>query len=143
MEILPRVIQQQERIERRVRKLGTGVDSNPWRNADETWTYASATTFTIADPAAGLGPGDYTTTYQPGDFIRLKQGGAFLYACITAVAYADPTTTVTVSGDVIADATITDNYYSKSWSPQGAGGIIVNAAAPSPTRTGMLWLDTS
>ena len=74
-----------------------------WQDANETWTYASATTITV--------PSDATTKYQKGDKIRLKQGGAYKYFYIVTVA----ATLLTVTGGTdytVANAAITDNYYS-------------------------------
>ena len=123
-EILVKLMQRQVESDRRIRTPVTSeglVSQGYWSASYEAWTYASATTFTIEDEALSSGElfTDFGSIYQPGDFIRLKQGGAFLHGCITAVAYADPTTTVTIVGDAIADAAITDNYYSKAMSPQG------------------------
>ena len=103
------------RLERRLRALETGlprVNTSGWHSAiEETWTYASATTFTVAE--------DVTDRYQAGDAVRWKQGGAFLHGRIVGVTYSSPNSTVTISGDALAAATITDNYYSKAYSPQG------------------------
>jgi len=85
-----------------------------WIPADETWTYASSTTFTIS--------GDKTGKYQKGDKIRYKQGGDWKYGYIIGVSYSSPNTTITVTGGSdysLADAAITDNYYSKVENPQG------------------------
>jgi len=85
-----------------------------WIYANETWTYASSTTFTIS--------GDKTGKYQKGDKIRLKQGGGYKYFYITNVSYSNPNTTVTITGGndySLANAAITDNYYSKVTNPIG------------------------
>ena len=123
MNLMEQVVRNQARLDKRLRhteRPRKRINSSGWFQAGETWTYASATTFTITDDADNSDLDDFTNVYQAGDFIRFKQGAGYLHACITAVAYADPTTTVTISGDAIADATITDNYYSKALSPQGA-----------------------
>ncbi len=81
-----------------------------WNSAGETWTYASSTTITV--------PSDATTKYSPGDKIRLKQGGSYEYFYITGVT----STVLTVTGGSdysVANATITDNYYSKADTPVG------------------------
>lgn len=130
MDIAHSLLRQQLQIEKRLRSIRTRaapLSHGYWMQAAETWTYASATTFTITDAGDDMGQDDFTAVYQPGDFIRLKQGGAFLYFMISAVAYADPTTTVTIDKQIaggqvdLANAAITDNYYSKAWSPQGCG----------------------
>lgn len=85
-----------------------------WLEANETWTYASATTFTIA--------ADMTGRYQVGDKIRLKQGGAYKYFYIISASYSAPNTTVTIEGGTsytLANAAITDNYFSKAATPNG------------------------
>jgi len=84
-----------------------------WIPANETWTYASASTFTIT--------GDKTDKYAVGDKIKLDQttdGTKYYY--ITAVSYSSPNTTVTITGGSDYDfdnETVSSNYYSKSSSP--------------------------
>jgi len=88
-------------------------NANWWTSADETWTYASATTFTVS--------GDRTTKYQRGDRIMLTQT-TVKYFVVTNVAYWAPNTTVTITGGTdytLANAVISSNYYSKQLSPQG------------------------
>jgi hypothetical protein len=84
-----------------------------WVAAGETWTYASATTFTIA--------GDQTGKYSKGDKIKFSQSGQ-KYFYIIGVSYGAPNTTITVTGGVdytIANAAIGSPYYSKQNSPNG------------------------
>ena len=84
-----------------------------WIPAGETWTYASATTFTIS--------GDKTSKYQKGDKIKLTQTSA-KYFRITDISYSTPNTTITIDGMnlyTLANATITNPYYSKMENPQG------------------------
>ena len=82
----------------------------------ETWTYASASTFTIS--------GDKTGIYSVGDKIQLTQTTPkFFY--ITATSYLSPNTTITVSGGdtfSLANASITTPLYSKVTSPNGFPG---------------------
>lgn len=86
---------------------------------DETWIYASADdptfTFTIA--------GDRTGRYWPGMRLKLTQAtGGTKYFIITAVAYSDPDTTVTIYGgtdDNLENEAITDTYYSTAKAPVG------------------------
>ena len=80
-----------------------------WISANQTWTYASATTITVPSGAASRN--------QPGDFIKWTQT-TVKYAEITGVA----DTVLTVRGDAVTDAAITANYYSKARSPVGIGG---------------------
>src|SRR4051794_7705992 len=53
-----------------------------WNEVIDTWTWASTdgVTFTATVPT------DATTIYAPGMRVRLKQGGAYKYFIITAVA---------------------------------------------------------
>ena len=90
---------------------------NGWTPALETWTYASADdptyTFTIS--------GDLTDKYSAGMRIKLTQTTA-KYFIITKVAYSSPNTTITVYGGTdydLANATITNPYYSVVKAPQG------------------------
>lgn len=79
-----------------------------WIPAEETWTYASASTFTIS--------GDKTGKYRKGDRIKLTNS-TVKYFYITAVAYSAPNTTVTITGGSdysLADAAITANYYNNN-----------------------------
>jgi hypothetical protein len=89
-----------------------------WMPANETWTYASADsptfTFTVA--------GDKTSKYSPGMRIKLTQSGTVKYFIITAVSYSAPNTTITVYGGTdytLANATISNNYYSFHKAPVG------------------------
>ena len=89
-----------------------------WILANETWTYASSTTFTIS--------GDKTSKYQKGDKIRLKQGGSYKYFYIIGVSYSSPNTTVTITGGSdysLANSAITDNDYSRFTVPFGFPGF--------------------
>lgn len=84
-----------------------------WISAGETWTYASATTFTIS--------GDKRGKYQKEDKIKLTQTSV-KYFYVTNVSYSSPNTTITVTGGSdysLADATITSPYFSKIENPQG------------------------
>jgi len=84
-----------------------------WIGAGETWTYASASTYTIS--------GDLTTKYSIGMKIKLTQTTA-KYFIISAVSYGAPNTTITVNGGAsytVANAAITLPFYSVSQSPYG------------------------
>ena len=83
-----------------------------WIDPNETWTYASATTFTI--------PGDVTAKYVAGTKIKLTQTTA-KYFYVVAKAYSDPDTTITVaagSSYSLANAAITNPLYSYAVNPQ-------------------------
>ena len=85
-----------------------------WVNPSETWVYASASTFTIT----GI---DRTSIYQKGTKLRFKQGAGYKYATVASSSFAtDTTVTIIVNTDyTIANAAITDNYYSYAENPQG------------------------
>lgn len=88
--------------------------SGGWNSAQETWTYASASTFTV--------PGvDVTAKYTLGTKIRWKQGGSYKYGHVASSTFSTNTTvTIIVNTDyVIANSTITDNSYSYASTPQG------------------------
>lgn len=79
----------------------------------ETWTYASATTFTVV--------GDQTAKYQVGTKLKLTQT-TVKYFYVAAVAVAGGTTTVTVTGGSdysLANAAISANNHSYADRPQG------------------------
>lgn len=83
-----------------------------WMPASETWTYASATTFTVS--------GNVTAKYPVGTKIKLTQT-TVKYFYVTAASYSAPNTTVTVTGGTdytLADAAITANFYSYAEIPQ-------------------------
>ena len=84
--------------------LGT-IDG--WISANETWTYASATTITVPSGAA--------SKYQKGDKFKLTANSVVLQGYIVGVA----DTVLTVVGDALTNHTFTANYYSKAENPQG------------------------
>ena len=103
---------------------GSGLTG--WNLANETWTYASATTFTV--------PTDLTAKYQKGTKIKLTQTTA-KYFYVVASAYGDPNTTVTVTGGTdysLADAAIASPFFSYAENPQGFPGKFTY----TPTWTG-------
>lgn len=89
--------------------------ANGWTPANETWAYASASTFTVAS--------DVTSKYQKGDKIKFTQAtDGVKYMYIVGVSESGGTTTVTVTGGSDYDLDnepITANYYSKVENPQG------------------------
>ena len=81
---------------------------NGWMIADETWTYASATTITV--------PAGATSKYQKGDKIKLTQTSVKYFSIVSV---ADTVLTVTGGSDyTVADVAISANYYSKAENPQ-------------------------
>lgn len=96
---------------------GGAIPVDGWVAASETWTYASADdptfTFTIT--------GDYSTTYFPGQRLKLTQT-TVKYFIVTAVAYSAPNTTVTIYGGTdydLANAAISSTFYSPVKAPAG------------------------
>ena len=90
------------------------IQDDGWKPASETWTYASASTFTIT--------GDVTTKYKVGDKIKYTQSATVKYAYIIKLAYSSPNTTVTISVSTdytLANAVISSNCYSKVENPSG------------------------
>jgi len=80
-----------------------------WIDANETWTYASASTITVPSGAA--------SKYEVGDRIKWTQT-TVKYGVIVAVA--DTLLTIAVNTDyVVTNAAITLNYYSHEASPIG------------------------
>jgi len=85
------------------------VVNEGWVNPDETWTYLSATTITV--------PTDATTKYNIGDKIKITQTTVkyFYIVGVTATIL-----TVTAGSDyTVANAAITEPFYSKVETPQG------------------------
>ena len=97
-----------------------------WIAAGETWTYASAGTFTVA--------GDVTAKYKKGTRIKLTQTTVKQMVCYADATYSAPDTTVYVTGGsdfTLANAAITLPFYSYgnppdfqmwfTWAPTQAG----------------------
>lgn len=111
--------------------LLAAIQANDWIKVTGTWTYASATTITI--------PSDGTTTYQRGDRLRFKQGGAYKYFAV----YSVTSTLLTIIGNAdytLANAAITDVYYSRVNSPFGWPDMfnytpVVTGYSTDPTDT--------
>lgn len=85
-----------------------------WMPQTDTWTYASATTFTIA--------GDFTGVLQAGMPIALTQTTQKYFYITQAPTYSSPNTTVTISGGTdytLANAAITSPKISRVRSPFG------------------------
>jgi hypothetical protein len=91
-----------------------GILTTGWVPAEDTWVYASAATFTIADQ-------NRTDILTKGTKLKLMQTTA-KYFYVVSSAYADGDTTVTVTGGsdyTLADAAITGPYYSRVAYPVG------------------------
>ncbi len=92
---------------------GDYIPEDGWVAISDTLTYASATTFTVS--------GDLTATFQKGTKFKLTQT-TVKYFYVTASAYVDPTTTVTITGGsdyTLANASIDTPYYSYIDNPLG------------------------
>lgn len=80
-----------------------------WQQANETWTYASASTITVPSGAA--------SKYQKGDRLKFTQT-TVKYAVVVGVA--DTVLTIAVNTDyTVANAAITANYFSHQANPIG------------------------
>lgn len=93
--------------------VGTPVPNDGWIEDDSTWTFATATTFTVA--------GDQTAKFPKGAKIRLTQT-TVKYFYVVARSFAAGTTTVTVAAGTdysLANAAITSPAYSYAETPQG------------------------
>jgi hypothetical protein len=85
----------------------TAYEDGWFDDQDETWTYASASTFTIT----GV---NKTAKYYVGVKLRWKQGGGYKYGVVASSAFStDTTVTIIVNTDyTIANSAITDNWSS-------------------------------
>lgn len=93
-------------------KNGTPIYDG-WMIGNETWTYASATTFTIA----GV---DRTARFPVGTKIKLTQTTAKYFYVVAASFSTDTTITITGGTDyTLANAAITSPFYSYMATPQG------------------------
>lgn len=96
-----------------VLSFGSATNTDGWISTSETWTYASASTFTVT--------GDVTVKYQKGTRLQFTQTSV-KYAVVVGSSHAGGTTTVTIAVNTdytIANAAITSPYYSYDASPQG------------------------
>ena len=97
---------------------GGGGSTDGWTDdTATTWTYVSATSFKVSGS-------DVTARFPVGARLRLKQGGAFKYFVVVSAAFSTDTTVTITGGDdySLANAAITDNYYSYQGNPQGYPG---------------------
>jgi hypothetical protein len=92
---------------------GAGISDGGWYPIANSWAYASPTTINV--------PAGATYRNNVGDKIRFKQGGEYKYFYVTGVTSALLTVT---GGNVysVANAPITDIYYSRDISPVGFPG---------------------
>ena len=93
--------------------LANDFSQDGWISSSESWTYASATTFTVS--------GDQTVTYQKGTKLKFTQT-TVKYGVVVSSSEAGGTTTVTLIANddySVANAAISDNYYSYVENPEG------------------------
>lgn len=96
------------------RRIIATVEDNAggWKYSNETWTYASASTFTIT--------GDKTAKYQKGMKIKLTNNSTINTYYIVSVVYSAPNTTITIAGETdLVNSVITGGYYSSEYCPLG------------------------
>lgn len=89
------------------------ANNDGWTSTNETWTYASTTSFTVS--------GDQTAKYAKGTRLKFTQTSV-KYAVVVSSTYSSPNTTVNIlqNNDYsIANASITSPHYSYQASPQG------------------------
>jgi hypothetical protein len=96
--------------------LETAALAGGWLAEPLTWSYASASTFTV--------PGDRTAVYTKGARLRWVQAGSTKYGIVRSSSYSSTTlvTTVTIlpsSDYVVLNMGISDNYYSNLDNPRG------------------------
>ncbi len=95
---------------------GVDVAADGWIASADTWTYASASTFTIA----GV---DRTAVYTKGTRLKFTQTTAKYAVVVNSSFSTDTTVTIAVNTDyTIANAAITSPYYSYAANPQGYPG---------------------
>lgn len=117
----------------------TTASTSVWTLSSDTWTYASATSFTIS----GV---DRTSTLTKGTKIRLKQGGGYKYFYITSSSFST-NTTVNITGGTdytFTNAAVTDNYYSYAANPDGFPAPLAYTTTQggfsSSSGSGRFWL---
>mgnify|MGYP001088852733 CR=1 FL=1 len=106
-----------------------------WQPSNETWTYASASTFTVS--------GDVAAKYGVGTRVKFTQT-TVKYGVVVSSSYSAPNTTVTIAVNTdytIANATISSNYYSYASNPVGYPhwfnwtGVLSVSGGTAPTYT--------
>lgn len=89
-----------------------GIDG--WQTDTATWTYASATTFTVA----GV---DVTSQFTKGTRIKLTNDSSTKYFFVKSSTFSTDTTVTVFGGDdySLASGAITNTFYSYQQNPQG------------------------
>jgi len=85
---------------------------NGWVVSEDTWVYASASTFTIAAK-------DVTSIYTTGTKLKCTNGSAKYFYVVSSTFSTNTTVTVTGGSDyALANSTISAAYYSYANNPQ-------------------------
>jgi hypothetical protein len=95
----------------------TPSSASAWTSDLNTWTYASAQTFTIS--------GNFTAIYTKGTKLQWTDSGGVKYGVVLSSSFSNPNTTVTIftnSDYTIGNSTITFNSYSYQVNPPGFPG---------------------
>lgn len=99
-------------------KILSGAVDDGWINPHETWTYASASSFTVS--------GDKRTRYKKGARLKYTQAGSVKYAVVVSSSYSASNTTVAIfvnTDYTIANSAISANYVSYADVPTGWPGV--------------------
>lgn len=96
-------------------KLASGVvPTDGWTSSGDTWTYASANSFTIS----GV---DRTSIYKTGTRIKATNNSSTYYGVVATSSFSTNTTvTLAANSDYsLSNSAITSNFYSYEQSPAG------------------------
>lgn len=96
----------------------TTIPIDGWVNANETWTYVSASSFRVT--------GDKTGVYKKGTKLLWTQSSVAKRGVVISSSYSSPYTTINIfvnTDFTIANTTITNNFYSYIENPLGWSGV--------------------
>lgn len=111
----------------KITRINSVKNGDGWEYTDDTWAYASASTFTVS--------GDQTARYSKGTRLKWTQT-TVKYGVVVNSSYSSPNTTVTIAVNTnytIANAAITANFYSYEANPQGYPGTFTYVPTVSCT----------
>jgi hypothetical protein len=99
-----------------------GASQNEWNSIIGTFTFASSTTINVSNGATG--------TYNIGDKLRFQNNnsGIYLYDYIVNISG----TLLTILGNTVPNATLTNPYYSRVETPLGFPSVF--SWTPTPTN---------